>query len=126
MLLDTQGNLYLTGNNAGLTWSTCVTMKLRPTNIPVQTIPEDYKLCQNFPNPFYYGTCIRFELPTQGHVTLKVYNLLGQEVATIVDETRGKGIHTETWYKGNQPSGIYFYRLEANGFSKLKKFLLIK
>ena len=95
------------------------------------TLPEHYELAQNYPNPFNPSTTLRFALPEAGHVTLDVYNLLGQRVSTLVDEHRTAGIHETTWNgrddRGSEvSSGIYFYRLKVNSFTESKKMILMK
>ncbi len=94
-------------------------------------IPDSYELSQNFPNPFNPSTTIRYGIPAQSHVTLKVYNILGQEVATLVDEIQGRGYKTAqfppTGAGGNSfSSGTYFYRLQAGGFTQVRKLTLLK
>ncbi|MBL7073767.1 M6 family metalloprotease domain-containing protein [candidate division KSB1 bacterium] len=89
-------------------------------------IPTSYQLCQNYPNPFNPVTTIVYGLPQYGHVTLKVYNILGQGVATLVDDYREAGYHQVGWESGGMASGIYFYRLEVKGFSGTKKMLLLR
>ena len=89
-------------------------------------IPQSYALSQNFPNPFNPSTTIRFELPEAGHATLKVYNSLGQEVATLLDGELGAGTFQAVWNAGGMPSGTYFYRLDAGSFTQSKKLVLLK
>ncbi|MFI5252768.1 MAG: T9SS type A sorting domain-containing protein [Bacteroidota bacterium] len=88
--------------------------------------PASYLLHQNMPNPFNPTTMINYELPDAGHVTLKVYNMLGQEVATLVDEVQDAGYRTARFDGSNLSSGVYFYRLVAGGFSDFKKMILVK
>ncbi|MGA9292472.1 MAG: T9SS type A sorting domain-containing protein [Ignavibacteriaceae bacterium] len=90
------------------------------------TFPQEYVLDQNYPNPFNPSTTIEFSIPQQSFVTLKVYDLLGREVTTLVNrELQGGSYKTE--FNGiNLTSGTYFYRLKANGFTQTKKFILIK
>ncbi|MFI5252313.1 MAG: T9SS type A sorting domain-containing protein [Bacteroidota bacterium] len=88
--------------------------------------PATYLLHQNMPNPFNPTTMINYELPEAGHVTLKVYNMLGQEVATLVDEVQDAGYRTARFDGNNVSSGVYFYRLVAGGFSDFKKMILVK
>ncbi|SVD63787.1 uncharacterized protein METZ01_LOCUS416641, partial [marine metagenome] len=100
-----------------------ITIKVSP--------PDDFTLDQNFPNPFNPSTTIRYEIPKQTKVILKVYNLLGQEVKTLVNATQQAGFHTIIWTglngAGNAvSSGLYFYRLETGEFSRAKKMLLLK
>ncbi|MGA2623428.1 MAG: T9SS type A sorting domain-containing protein [Bacteroidota bacterium] len=85
-----------------------------------------YKLLQNYPNPFNPTTMIRFELPKSSHVVLKVYNVLGQEVATLIDGMKPVGVYQVTWNAGGLPSGVYLYRLEAGSFSETRKLMLVK
>lgn len=93
--------------------------------------PENYSLGQNYPNPFNPTTMITFATPKLSWVTLKVYNMLGQEVATLVNENKVAGSYSVSWdakdYTGrNVSGGIYFYRLEAGDYSVTKKMLLLK
>lgn len=88
--------------------------------------PRSYILKQNFPNPFNYSTVIAYDLPKSGLVKLVVYNLLGQEVAIIVDELQDAGTNTVTFDASSLESGVYFYKLEAGGFVSVKKMILLK
>ena len=88
--------------------------------------PYQYKLSQNYPNPFNPGTRINYTIKEPGMVTLKVYNILGQEVATIVNEVKSAGSYHLNFDASKLSSGIYLYRLNANGFIQTKKMILIK
>jgi len=90
------------------------------------TLPGEFSLTQNYPNPFNPSTEISFGLPVSSNVTLTIYNVLGQEVATIANQQFDAGYHTVVWDAGNMPSGIYFYRLSAGSFTDLKKMVLMK
>lgn len=94
-------------------------------------LPKAFALGQNFPNPFNPTTTIRYDLPLQSHVRLSVYNMLGQEVRTLVNGTREAGFHQITWDGRNEAghavaSGIYIYRIRADRFVNTRKMLLIK
>jgi hypothetical protein len=91
-----------------------------------ERVPSQYALLQNYPNPFNPMTTIRYETKSIGWVSLKIYNMLGQEVATLVDRTLGAGTHAVAFNATNLPSGVYFYRLSVNGFNATKKLLLMK
>jgi hypothetical protein len=88
--------------------------------------PMTYALMQNYPNPFNPNTNIQFQIPKAGHVTISVCNSLGQQVATLVDENLNSGIHNVAFEAAAFPSGIYYYRIQAEGFSQAKKMLLLK
>lgn len=88
--------------------------------------PERYALHQNYPNPFNGMTSFAFDLKQGGHTTLKVYNLLGQEVATVLDEYRTAGSHRLSFGMDHFASGIYLYRLESGPFSQTRKLVLMK
>ncbi|HOV98712.1 MAG TPA: YCF48-related protein [Bacteroidota bacterium] len=88
--------------------------------------PTTFELSQNHPNPFNPTTIIPFSIPNQAFVTLKVYNLQGKEVATLVSENLGPGNYTREFQASNLSSGIYFYRLEAGNFSSSKKMIILK
>ena len=83
-------------------------------------------LISNYPNPFNSSTTIRFSIPRSGEVSLKIFNLLGEEVATLVLGDREAGTHAVQWDASGQPSGVYFYRLESGSFLQSKKLLLIR
>jgi hypothetical protein len=89
-------------------------------------IPTDYKLYQNNPNPFNPVTRISFDIPKQGFVSLKVYDILGREVKTLVSEVKQVGSYSVDFDGSGLSSGMYFYRLESEGFSATKKMIIIK
>jgi hypothetical protein len=91
-----------------------------------RAIPSQYALFQNYPNPFNPSTTIRFNVKRAGWVTLKVYNTLGQEVATLVDDRVDPGAYQITYNAITIPSGLYFYRLSVNGFSEVRKMVVLK
>jgi hypothetical protein len=90
------------------------------------TIPETFSLGQNYPNPFNPSTNISFTLLSKGFVSLKVFDLMGREVATIVSEEMSAGSYLRQWNAVNISSGIYFYRLQANSFTETKKLVLLR
>ncbi len=85
-----------------------------------------FELGQNYPNPFNPTTVISYELPTNSFVTLKIYDVLGREVASLVNEHENAGIHTLTFNASGLPSGVYLYRIQAGTFSSTKKMILVK
>jgi hypothetical protein len=91
------------------------------------TLPQEFRLLQNYPNPFNPATTVAFSLTRTEKVTLRVYNLLGQVVATPLSEVRGPGTHTITVDGSGLTSGVYFYRLEINsGLVETKRMVLIR
>ncbi len=90
------------------------------------TMPLSFGLSQNYPNPFNPTTTIRYQLPASGNVSLTVYDLLGREVATLVNEMKQPGSYSVQWNASAQPSGIFFYRLEAGGIVQTKKLVILK
>ncbi len=90
------------------------------------TLPNQLELGQNFPNPFNPSTTISFALPERSHVTLTVYNILGQEVETLLNETRNPGVHEINWEAADKASGVYFYRLAFKDKVLTKKMALLK
>ncbi|MFA6473684.1 MAG: peptidoglycan DD-metalloendopeptidase family protein [Patescibacteria group bacterium] len=89
-------------------------------------LPSVFAVGQNYPNPFNPATTIAYTLPSATHVTLDVYNILGQRVVTLVDEQQTAGEHTATWDANPYSSGVYFYRLQAGEATETKKMLLLK
>ncbi|MGH2575024.1 MAG: YCF48-related protein, partial [Ignavibacteria bacterium] len=89
-------------------------------------MPNDFKLFQNYPNPFNSTTTINFELPLRSFVTLTVTNVLGEEVAVLVNEYKNAGKYEVKWSADNLSSGIYFYTLKTEKFSQTNKLILLK
>ncbi|KAB2853014.1 MAG: T9SS type A sorting domain-containing protein [Ignavibacterium sp.] len=94
-------------------------------------MPEEFILYHNYPNPFNPSTVIRYQLPVSGDVTLKVYDVLGNEVATLVNQYLPAGNYEKEFSSlsgsaWNLSSGIYFYRLQAGSFIETKKMLVIR
>jgi len=89
-------------------------------------IPDKYALQQNFPNPFNPVTTIKYSLPEKTFVTLKVYDMLGKEIKTLVSEIQSAGLYSAVWDASSFPSGAYFCRLQTNSFSEIRKMILIK
>jgi len=89
-------------------------------------VPTEYRVCQNYPDPFNPTTVIRYELPKDGYVSLKVYNVLGTEVSTLVDAYQVAGSKTVSFDGSNLPSGIYYYRLQSKNYVGTKKMILLK
>ncbi len=104
-------------------WDTVTTDVTTP---PDQGIPRRFALAQNFPNPFNPTTEISYQLPDFSNVVLKVYDVLGREVATLVNEKKVAGKYSVTWNASSMSSGVYFYRLQAGAYSETKKLLLLK
>jgi hypothetical protein len=89
-------------------------------------IPQDFQLTQNYPNPFNPSTKIRYSISAPGLVTLKIYDILGNEVGTLVDNELAAGTYEATFNAIDMASGVYFYKLEAGGFTKTMKMMIMK
>jgi hypothetical protein len=142
MAKDTSDNVYLTGIFS--TTSSIIdfaTMKLSPSTAINQIsteIPANFSLHQNYPNPFNPTTKIKFDIPQKTviarsgatwqsqSVSLKVFDIIGKEIATLVSETLQPGTYEVTFDGNNLPSGIYFYQLKTEKFSETKKLILLK
>ena len=118
-------------NTFGLFWVDFTIVRVFPMT-PVREIaatgmiPEEFVLRQNFPNPFNPSTIINYQLAMNSLVRLKVYDVLGQEVATLVDGRMRAGEHSVRWNAGGLPSGVYLCRLEVDNHSKVSKLVLAK
>ncbi len=93
---------------------------------PAESLPLRFELGQNYPNPFNPSTTIRYQLPSETHVTLKIFDLIGREVATLVDGEMPAGKHTVRYDGKNASSGIYFYRINSAHFTAVKRMVLMK
>jgi hypothetical protein len=90
------------------------------------TVTSDFQLLQNYPNPFNPLTTLQFTIADRQSTILSVYNLLGQEVTTLVNEVKSPGTYTVSWDATGQSSGVYFYRLTAGSFVSTRKLVLAK
>ena len=118
-VIDSAGNVYTySGYNFTFTRKLIITESRK--------VPASYSLSQNYPNPFNPSTTIKYELPRASHVVFKVFNTLGQEVETLVDEAQEPGYKSVKFDGSRLSSGVYFYRLQAGDFVQSKRLLLVK
>ena len=128
---------YYTDNSTGCTMTsgssqsnrpnTCITMTaLVGTGNQTTVIPDKFELSQNYPNPFNPMTKINFALPKQGLVTLKIYDVLGREIKTLVNEVKQAGSYSVDFNGAEFSSGVYFYKLTSGDFSDIKRMILVK
>ena len=102
-------------------------IKDSPTDIGNESIElNEYKLDQNYPNPFNPRTLVEYAIPEPGFVSLKVFNVLGNEISTLISGTESAGKHSIEWNAQGLPSGIYFYKIQAGNFTETKKMVLSK
>jgi len=94
--------------------------------IEVITLPMEYSLSQNYPNPFNPSTTIEYQIPQSSFVTIKVYDALGKEVVTLVNEEKPAGVHEVNFQPKGLTSGLYLYKISAGGFEQTRKMLLLK
>jgi len=90
------------------------------------TVPEKFELSQNYPNPFNPSTKIKYQIATSNPVSLKIYDVLGNEVASLINEVQPAGNYEVTFDARSLSSGTYFYKLQAGSFVKTKKMVLLK
>lgn len=101
------------------------TINVGISNISTE-IPDVYKLYQNYPNPFNPATNIKFDIPQQGLVVLKIYDMLGKEIAVLNNQILQAGKYEANWNAAGMPSGIYFYKLETPSYNEIKRMVLVK
>jgi hypothetical protein len=123
LYIDHRGGLFAGTYGGGVFKADQVLAEVR-TALPA--LPRATRLAQNFPNPFNPETHIAFETAEGAFVSLKVYDVLGREVANLVHDNRPAGSYDVRWDGGNSPSGLYFYRLQAGKFTETKKMLLLR
>jgi len=92
----------------------------------VSNPPETYLLSQNYPNPFNPATRIKFKLPKTGIVTIKIYDILGREVATLLNGRKERGEHMVSWNAENYPGGVYLYRLISGDYTQTRKMAVLR
>jgi hypothetical protein len=95
-------------------------------NAKIESVPDKYELSQNYPNPFNPATTITYQIPEDGLVTLKIYDILGREVKTLVNEQKTTGMYEISFDASNLVSGVYIYKLQVNDLISSKKMMLLK
>ena len=96
------------------------------TEVNDQNLPKEYALFQNYPNPFNPTTNIKYSVPSNAYVSLKVYDILGREVATLVNEQKPAGNYEVNFNASSLSSGVYFYKIQSGSFAQVRKMLLLK
>jgi photosystem II stability/assembly factor-like uncharacterized protein len=124
LTLGADGHLYVGTVKSGV-WKSAQSVTSAADEY-LSNYPREFILYQNYPNPFNPRTSIGYRLPSRSYVTLKVFDLLGCEVATIVNGRKESGEHSVTWNAGNLPSGIYYYRLTAGTLVETKKMVVTR
>jgi hypothetical protein len=139
LTLTVSGSNLFAGTQALGVWRRPLSEMITSVGPVTSDVPHEFMLHQNYPNPFNPSTTIRYEFPRASHVTLTVYDLLGREVATLVNGVQGPGYKSVEWNASRMSSGVYFYQLtagdpstgsgpraESRGFIQTRKLLLLR
>jgi hypothetical protein len=127
IVIDDSDNKWIGTYRGGLAvYNEVGVVSIDENNTARKTIPKNYRLRQNYPNPFNPSTTIEFSLPKSENVELKVYNILGKEVSTLVSKKLNQGNHTYQFDSNNLASGIYYYQLVAGQYREVKKMILLR
>ena len=118
----------MVSGNTGVLKSWCIELNYQTVlgNIETVEIPNNYSLKQNYPNPFNPVTTIKYGIPKGSNVFLRIYDVMGREVAILVNEQKNAGVHSVGFNSENLSSGVYFYKIEAGNFTDVKKMVLVK
>jgi len=111
-------------SSVGSEYSNEVSLNL--TGVKKEVLPKEYSLSQNYPNPFNPVTRIKYSVPKTGYLTIKVYDLMGREVATIFEGVQQAGNYSVTFDAGGLAGGIYLYQMKVGNFVENKKLVLLK
>lgn len=124
--IDQNGNKWIGTENGLAVFNENGIVSIGDKFTSIENIPNDYQIFQNYPNPFNPSTTIAFDLPETGQVTLKIFNILGEEVATLVSERLSAGSYSYEWDASDLASGVYLYRLQAGNYVKTRKMVVMK
>jgi Secretion system C-terminal sorting domain len=125
LIINSTGHIFAGTARGGVFQSVQSTTAIQE---PAGELPSSFDLAQNYPNPFNPSTTIVFLLPRFGHVTLKVFNAFGEEIATLMDKKLNAGRHRVSWAAEKLASGIYFYRMQVNygEWTNTKKMIFVR
>jgi len=123
LAINSTGQLFLTMDFEGIYKTIESTTDIESKT---ENLPEEFALSQNYPNPFNPSTTIKYQLPHSEKVTLKVYDILGEEIRTLLDEEKSAGSYEVTFDSSELTSGVYFYSLQSGSFIDTKKMTIIK
>jgi hypothetical protein len=122
--------LFAGTNEAGVWRRPISEMTTSVREFPVNELPSNFSLEQNYPNPFNPSTKIKYSVSQSSNVVIKVFDILGNEIETLVNEEKPVGTYEVTWYAesavGGLPTGVYFYQLKAGNYISTKKMILLK
>jgi hypothetical protein len=124
LTLDNNGYVYA-GTENGI-WRRPLSEITSVEEQEIDEIPNEFFLSQNYPNPFNSSSILRYTIPQSSNVVIKVFDILGNEIETLVNEEKPTGTYELTWSAVNLPSGVYFYRLQSDSFVLTKKMVLLK
>ena len=126
-LRDEEGNVYPLSRNGGIKLiNENSADRVLTLSYEEPILPKQFALQQNYPNPFNPSTKIQYELPVSGFVSIKVYNILGNEVETVVNGIQDAGYHTAVFDASRLPSGVYIYKMQTEKFTSVKKMMLMR
>ncbi len=125
-LAVTDKRLYVVTSNPGGVWYRTISDMVTNIKKDLNPPPINFELQQNYPNPFNPFTTIKYNIPSKSFITLKVLDILGREVTTIVSEELSSGNYSQQWDARNYPSGIYYYRLQSGNMTETRKMILLK
>ena len=123
--LSILGPYLIAGTNNGI-WRISLYQLLTANKDEQSRLTNNFSLSQNYPNPFNPSTIINYSIPKSSFVSIKVYNVLGKEVATLVNEQKSAANYSVQFNGSDLSSGVYFYRMEVGGFVETKKLILMK
>jgi hypothetical protein len=121
--IDSHGYAFI-GTNEGSVFASLQTTT--SADLKFDELPQQYFLNQNYPNPFNPITTISYSLPKRSLVQIKIFDILGKEIATLVNEQKSTGTYSVQFNGSALASGIYFYKMQAGSFTETKKLILLK
>ena len=126
VLAASETDLYAGGTDGQGVWRRPLSEMITAVEPPERDVPQEFALFQNYPNPFNPGSDIRYQLSEFSNVRLAVYDLLGHEVAVLVNENKAPGTYQVRFDAAGLPSGVYFYRMTAGSFSATRRLILLR